>query len=105
MVHLLTALFVLGPPRQAPTVVYLNPSWSPNGKAVLFESNRDGGKLAVYSIGADGSGLRRLTPEGATAEQPAFRPDGKRIVFRSDRDGESPIGCSTVCGTSATKTP
>src|SRR5579884_1634905 len=38
------------------------PSWSPDGRLVAFNSNRDG-THNLYVIGADGTGLRQLTHE------------------------------------------
>jgi Tol biopolymer transport system component len=38
-----------------------SPSVSPNGKQVAFASSR-GGRLAIYVVGIDGSGLRRISP-------------------------------------------
>ncbi len=37
------------------------PAVSPNGKLVAFASNR-GGRVAVYVVGVDGRGLRRISP-------------------------------------------
>lgn len=36
------------------------PTWSPDGTRVVFRSNRDG-RVALYMVNIDGSGLRRLT--------------------------------------------
>lgn len=41
-------------------------SWSPDGKKIAFLSNRDGEYL-LYSMNADGTGVRRLTSRGANA--------------------------------------
>jgi Tol biopolymer transport system component len=39
-----------------------NPSWSPDGRTIVFDSDREAlGNLDVWAIGADGSGQRRLT--------------------------------------------
>ena len=38
-------------------------------------------------IGADGSGLTRLTEHPAQDEVAAWSPTGQRIAFLSDRDG------------------
>lgn len=65
---------------------YYNPDWSPDGKAIAFESTRDG-TFAIYTIRPDGTGLRRLTNGGIDDEQPRWSRDGRRIVFVSGRDG------------------
>jgi len=66
----------------------VNPIWSPDGKHILFESNRTGFNQ-IYSMNADGSGLTQLTNEkadyaigtkyGHTPEP--WSPDGKQIVY------------------------
>lgn len=61
---------------------------SPPPTGVLaFVSERDGNE-EIYVIGADGSGLTRLTVNPAADVDPAWSPDGTRIAFASDRDGE-----------------
>lgn len=77
----LTALAQTGKP-----VNYHNPSWSPDGKQIVFESDRDG-KFAVYTINTDGSQLTKLTNGAANDEQPRWSKDGRKIVYISDRDG------------------
>ncbi|MEW5915521.1 MAG: hypothetical protein AB1762_03915, partial [Gemmatimonadota bacterium] len=64
----------------------INPSWSPDGRQLVFESRRHGG-VVLYVINADGSGERRLTWTNAEDTHPAWSPDGSRIVFDSNRDG------------------
>jgi TolB protein len=59
----------------------LRPSFSPDGTTLAFDRNG-----AVYLIGLDGRGLRRLTPEGAQIDPPVWSPDGTRILF-SNEDG------------------
>lgn len=71
--------------RPAPAQ-YFNPHWSPDGTTLVFESTRDG-RSAIYTIGADGAQLRRLTTSESTAGQPRWSRDGKMIVFYSERDG------------------
>lgn len=69
---------VEGHPDQTP----LNqlPRWSPDGKRILFLSNRDG-KGNLYLMDADGSNLTKLTDRYDPPVAPAWSPDGERIVF------------------------
>src|SRR5438270_639526 len=62
-------------------------SFSPDGKHIVFCSNRSGAKnLELYIMDADGKNVRQLThAPGCYNGGPFFSPDGKRVVFRSDR--------------------
>lgn len=65
---------------------YYNPAWSPDGKAIAFESSRDG-RLTIFVVGVDGQGLRRLTGADVHNGSPTWSPDGRQIAFASARDG------------------
>ena len=49
------------------------PVWSPDNVHVAFVSDRDGIRH-LYSVAADGSGLRRLTPGPGPDFDPRWRP-------------------------------
>ena len=76
------------------------PSWSPDGRRIAFQSDRDG-NLEMYVMNADGTGLLNLTQNAAfdgipfiqhsRAQLSAWSPDGRRIAFQSDRDGNREI--------------
>jgi Tol biopolymer transport system component len=60
-------------------------SYSPDGKQIVFCSNRDG-NLQLYIMDADGKNVRKLTnAPGCYNGGPFFSPDGKKVIFRSDR--------------------
>jgi TolB protein len=42
------------------------------------------GRLEIYVMNADGSGVRQVTRLGAASFAPFFHPDGRRIVFASN---------------------
>ena len=66
------------------------PSWSPDGRHIVFHSERDGNE-EIYVMGSDGSNLRRLTNHRADDWYPSWSPDGRHIAFASDRDGNGQI--------------
>ncbi len=65
------------------------PSWSPDGRYVLFASNREEesfDEFNIYVVRPDGSGLRRLTDTipGVSQVRQMLSSDGERIVFNRD---------------------
>jgi Tol biopolymer transport system component len=62
-------------------------SYSPDGKHIVFCSNRSGpANLELYVVDADGKNVRQLThAPGCYNGGPFFSPDGRRVIFRSDR--------------------
>lgn len=62
-------------------------SYSPDGKQIVFCSNRSGPEnMELYIMDADGKNVRQLThAPNCYNGGPFFSPDGKRVIFRSDR--------------------
>jgi len=58
----------------------------------------DGEASQIYTVGLDGSNLRRLTNGRAIDVSPTFSPDGKRIAFVSDRTGAPQVYVMDVDG-------
>lgn len=54
---------------------------SPNGKSIVFTSERDG-DLDLYSMDIDGKNVKRLTDEIGYDGGAFFSPDSKMIVYR-----------------------
>jgi len=50
---------------------------------LVFSAPDDAGKNQIYSMRADGSGLKQLTDMDGPSVQPSWSPDGERIVFSS----------------------
>ena len=76
------------------------PVYSPDGKWILFSSDRSG-QLDLWMISTETGALRRVTDDAAQDWDPAFSPDGKRILWSSDRTGRFEIWTSAFDGTGA----
>jgi len=64
----------------------LMPSWSPDGNALVFTSDRSGNEdIWVWSF--SDSRLSQLTFHSGRDYHPAWSPDGQWIAFSSDRSG------------------
>jgi hypothetical protein len=76
-----------------------DPAWAPNGEAIAFVSTEPGND-EVYTIIADGSGLRRLTWNMSEWDKhPSWSPDGRQLVFHSNRvTGRTQIWIMNVDG-------
>jgi hypothetical protein len=65
-----------------------DPAWSPDGKKIAFESDRNQPKGAeIYVLTLADKSIQRLTTNPANDRTPKWSPDGKFIVFASDRNG------------------
>ena len=69
----------------------LNPTWSPDGKRVAFNSQDALGNRDLWALNVDGSDLVQLTSDAANEAQPDWSPDGRRIAFNSNRSGNAEI--------------
>ncbi len=62
-------------------------SWSPDGNAIVFSSDRyqESGETDLFVMDADGTDVRQITDHPAKDAYPFFSPDGKFIYFDSQR--------------------
>jgi Tol biopolymer transport system component len=79
-----------------------SPTVSPDGKLVVFARELGDTRSALFVIGFDGRGLRRLTPwnTGAVGKLD-WAPDGSRILFHTN-DAQSEIHTILPDGTGLT---
>ncbi len=70
----------------------LNPTWTPDGKSIVFEAsaNRDHGmyeptETALYGVGAAGGTPKRITAPGVSYSDPEFAPDGQSLYAAESR--------------------
>jgi len=64
------------------------PQWSPDGKQILFVSNRttnpdSNRNLDLFVIPAEGGEPKQLTTNRGTDENPVWSPDGKQIAYQT----------------------
>ena len=78
----------------SPDSVEENAHWSPDGRFITFESNRDGGtadhqtgNYDVYIMNADGSNQRRLTNTPGHTRAASWCSDGQTLVFSGAIEG------------------
>lgn len=68
----------------------ISPTWSPDGSSIAFTSFLKY-YPEIFSIGANGGGLRQLTNNKATNVTPAYSPQGNLIAYASSRAGDTEI--------------
>jgi serine/threonine protein kinase/Tol biopolymer transport system component len=66
------------------------PSVSLDGRYIVFQSNRAGGRN-LWRMDADGNNLKQLTEGKYADSSPVCSNDGRYVIFMSDRSGTSTI--------------
>jgi Tol biopolymer transport system component len=76
------------------------PVYSPDGKWIVFSSNRDG-HMNLWQMSLETGTVSRLTEGNATNFDAAFSPDGKHLIFTSDRSSHFEIYVAARDGSGA----
>lgn len=61
-----------------------SPSWSPDGKRIVFMSADHNGNNQIYGTNIDGTNLNQITKDSENHIDPRFSPNGEWILFRRE---------------------
>lgn len=97
---LAAAAMAMDESRRVTSVIDSYPSASPDGRRLVFQSNRSG-TSQIHVMNLDGSELRRLTDVRIGARTPKWSPDGREIVYTIGTDDTSDIWLMAADGSAA----
>lgn len=66
------------------------PSWSPDGSEITFQSSRNG-TYQIFILNPSTGDLQQVTSSDCNDHAPTWSPDGEQIAFYSDCDGNREI--------------
>ncbi|MCX6050568.1 MAG: hypothetical protein NT075_36210 [Chloroflexi bacterium] len=78
------------------------PTWSPDGRFVVFMSNGRDGNPEIYRVEVSTGQVVRLTDNPAIDGLPTISPDGQSVAFVSNRDGAWKLWTVPMVGGPAT---
>jgi Tol biopolymer transport system component len=82
-------------PDRPPFMNDLSPDWSPDGRQIVFYSDRNGNAEVYRMKAAPESSTNRPVnlsrSPGSSDSDPVYSPDGKKVAFTTNRDGNSEI--------------
>jgi len=59
-----------------------HPSWTPDGRQIVFQSPRENGQVRLFIMNADGSNQRPLTRNQGFCGVPFVSPDGLQVAYQ-----------------------
>ena len=63
----------------------VQPTWSPNGREIVFSRSENGGLPQIYIMDNRGGSTRSISGDHFNDRHPAWSPDGRRIAFVHSR--------------------
>jgi Tol biopolymer transport system component len=84
------AMLYWRPSDDVPSAYDGAPSWSPDGRTIVFSAERNG-QTDIFAMASDGTARRVLSGHPAEEGAPAVSPDGRTIAFETNRDGNFEI--------------
>jgi len=66
------------------------PSWSPDGRWLLYASDQ-GGNMDLWRVRVDGGEPEQLTTTAYDESEPSYSPSGDQIAFEANIDGEPAV--------------
>ena len=79
------------------TAIDVSASFSPDGKKIVFNSDRSG-RRHLYVAESDGSNVKRISREGGSYYTPVWSPRGDMIAFTKQEGGQFYIGVMEIDG-------
>ena len=82
-------------------IVIVPLNWSPDGKRIIFCSNRDGGNQLIYSMETDGSDV--MPQMTANSYYARISPNAKKIAYLSGKFPNTAIYVANADGSNPVK--